>query len=129
MPVSYTHLDVYKRQVLAQALLLGVLAALVGAGLGVLGAQLVIGWSRANRPEVFFGPFDLPWLPVAIVTGCAVLSAIVAALLPARGLARLDIVAVMRGQSVSAPARRRTPVAGLALVGTGAVGVLSLIHI
>ena len=112
-----------RRSVLAQALVLGVLAALIGAGLGVLGARLVVGWSLANHPDVFFGPFDLPWLPVAIITGCAVLSAIVAALIPARGLARLDIVAVMRGQSVSTPARRRTPVAGLALVGVGAVGV------
>ncbi len=110
-----------RRTVLAQALVLGALAAVVGGALGVGGAAAVITWSRTAHPGAFFGPFDLPIVPLLIVIVCAVLSAIVAALIPARGLHRLDIVAVMRGQSVSPPTRTRTPVAGLVLAGVGSV--------
>ena len=112
-----------RRTVLAQALVLGVLAALVGAVVGVLGAWAVIWWSRTYRPDTVFGPFDVPVLPVAIIVGCAVVSAVIAAMIPSRGLGRLDIVAVMRGQSVSPPALVRTPIAGIVLAGLGAVGV------
>ncbi|MBK7272259.1 MAG: FtsX-like permease family protein [Actinomycetales bacterium] len=112
-----------RRTVLAQALVLGVLAALVGAVVGVLGAWAVIRWSGIYRPDTMFGPFDVPVLPVAIIVGCAVASAVIAAMIPSRGLGRLDIVAVMRGQSVSPPALVRTPIAGIVLAGLGAVGV------
>jgi putative ABC transport system permease protein len=112
-----------RRTVLAQALVLGVLAALVGAVAGVLGVKAVITWSDAYRPDTVFGPFDVPVLPVSIIVGCAVISAVIAALIPARGLGRLDIVGVMRGQSVSPRALVRTPIAGIVLASLGAVGV------
>ena len=83
----------------------------------------VIRGSGIYRPDTMFGPFDVPVLPVAIIVGCAVASAVIAAMIPSRGLGRLDIVAVMRGQSVSPPALVRTPIAGIVLAGLGAVGV------
>ena len=112
-----------RRTVLAQALVLGALAALVGAVIGVLGAWAVIAASRIYRPDTVFGPFDVPALPVAIIVGCAIASAVIAAMIPSRGLGRLDIVGVMRGQSVSPPALVRTPIAGIVLAALGAVGV------
>jgi len=112
-----------RRSVLAQAIVLGVLAALVGAVAGVLGAAVVIAWSRANRPDTFFGPFEVPGWPVGIVVGCAIASAVIAAMIPSRGLGRLDIVGVMRGQNVSPPALVRTPIAGIVLAGLGALSV------
>jgi putative ABC transport system permease protein len=102
-----------RRTVLAQALVLGALAALVGAVVGVIGAWAVIAWSTANRPDTVFGPFDVPVLPVSIIVGCAIISAVIAAMIPARGLGRLDIVGVMRGQNVSPRALVRTPIAGI----------------
>ncbi len=108
-----------RRTVLAQALVLGVISALAGALLGILGAYAAAAWTRVNRPDAFMGPFELPTVPVLIVIACAIVSAVIAALVPARGLGRLDIVGVMRGQSVSPAARVRTPVAGLVLAGVG----------
>lgn len=112
-----------RRTVLAQALVLGALAAVIGAVAGVLGAWVVIWWSRTYRPDTFFGPFDVPVAPVTIVVVCAIASAVIAAMIPARGLGRLDIVGVMRGQSVSPPARVRTPIAGIVLAAVGAAAV------
>jgi putative ABC transport system permease protein len=110
-----------RRSVLAQALVLGALSALVGAAVGLALAYAAVAWSGAHRPDAFFGPFEIPAWPVAFVVVAAVGSAVIAALVPARGLGRLDIVGVMRGQSVSPPARVRTPVAGLVLAAIGAV--------
>ena len=112
-----------RRTVLGQAVVLGVLSALVGATVGFGAGVAAIAWSRRYSPQTMFGPLDVPVGPIALVVGCAVLAALIAALVPARGLARLDIVGVMRGQSVSPPARFRMPVAGLVMAGLGAVGV------
>lgn len=116
-----------RRAVLAQALVLGVLAALGGAITGVVGAAAVVAWSRTYRPTTFFGPFDLPAWPLAIVVGCAIASAVIAAMIPSRGLDRLDIVGVMRGQNVSPRAKVRTPIAGIILAALGTVGVFAAI--
>ena len=112
-----------RRTVLGQAVVLGALSALVGGALGFAAALGILAWLRVYRPDTMVGPLDIPGGPMALVVGCAVLASLIAALIPARGLARLDIVAVMRGQSVSPPARFRMPVAGLILAGVGAVGV------
>ncbi len=112
-----------RRTVLAQALVLGALASVVGAVAGILGAWGVIWWSRTYRPDTFFGPFDVPVAPVTIIVVCAIASAVIAAMIPARGLGRLDIVGVMRGQSVSPPARVRMPIAGIVLAAVGAAAV------
>ena len=112
-----------RRSVLGQALVLGVLSALVGALLGLAGALVVISVTRSRTPSAFIGPVDLPALPIAIVVASAVAAALVAAWVPSRGLGRLDIVAVLRGQTVSPPARLRTPVMGLVCFGLGALAV------
>lgn len=113
-----------RRSVLAQALVLGALSSLVGAAGGAVlgvGTALLI---RRLRPEHFFGPLQVPWAAVALVTAAGIVSSVIAALIPSRGLGRLDIVAVMRGQSVSAPLRRRVPVAGAVLLALGTSAVL-----
>jgi putative ABC transport system permease protein len=112
-----------RRTVLGQALVLGVLSALVGSGLGtavgVAGSALVHG----IEPNHFFGPREVSVSSVLIVTSAGIVSSVVAALVPSRGLGRLDIVSVLKGQSVSPPLRRRVPVIGavLAAAGVGAV--------
>ena len=113
-----------RRTVLGQALVLGVGATAVALVGGVGGAWLVVRWLRETRPGEFYGPFDIPWLAVLVVVLAAVVSSVVSALLPAKGLARLDIVAVLRGQNVSPRLRRRVPVAGLFIAAPGAAATL-----
>ncbi len=113
-----------RRTVLGQALVLGVLSVAVGTILGIAAAWGFVQWSRGRYPDQFFGPFDLPAWPLAIVVGCAVASTLIAALVPSRGLGRLDIIGVLRGQAVSPPARARVPIAGLLVAGLGVVLIL-----
>ena len=112
-----------RRTVLAQALVLGVLSATVGAAVGVVGGVGTVLVTRVVRPDLFFGPLEVPWPAVALVTAAAVVSSVVAAVVPSRGLGRLDVVSVLRGQSVSPRLRRRVPVVGAMLVAAGAATV------
>jgi len=112
-----------RRTVLAQALVLGVVSTLVatvvGIGLGWAGLRAYLSWN----PLTIVGPFDVPWWQLAIVVGCAILAAVVAALLPARGLGRIDVVSALRGEVAPKRARHWVPVVGLALAALGGAGV------
>lgn len=121
-----------RRTLLAHALVLGVLAAVVGLALGMVGAFIAlpffVHWTHTS-----IGPFDVPLLESSIVVGCAILAAVVSALIPARGLTRLDVVAALRGDIVSRRPHRGVPVfgavmfaGGAAALGTAAVYVASL---
>lgn len=112
-----------RRAVLGQALVLGVVVALACGVLGIPMTWLGIRLVHALHPERFYGPLDIPWLQVGIVVVATVVAALSAAAIPARGLKRLDIVAVLRGQAVSPRLHRGAPVVGLALVGAGGLGV------
>ncbi|HET7798786.1 MAG TPA: FtsX-like permease family protein [Humibacillus xanthopallidus] len=112
-----------RRTVLAQALVLGALSAVVGALLGVTGGVGTVAITRTVRPDLLFGPLQVPWAAVGLVAAAAIISSVVAAVIPSRGLGRLDVVSVLRGQSVSPPLRRRVPLVGVlvALAGAGTV--------
>ncbi|GGN00955.1 lipoprotein release ABC transporter permease [Terrabacter tumescens] len=112
-----------RRTVLGQALVLGVLSAVVGAVSGVVLGLAAASVTHAIRPDHFFGPPQVSWSSVLIVAAAGITSSVVAALIPSRGLGRLDIVSVLKGQNVSAPLRRRVPIVGAALtaIGVGAV--------
>lgn len=112
-----------RRTVLAQALVLGALSAVVGVVLGVGVAWVLLRWTDAF--EGGYAPFDVRVAPLVGVAACAVLSTVVAALVPARRLGRLDIVGVMRGQSVSPPPSRLVLLAGVLLTVVGAVATLA----
>ncbi|OFE15639.1 hypothetical protein BA895_21985 [Humibacillus sp. DSM 29435] len=114
-----------RRFVLGQAVVLGSLAAVAGAALG-LGAFLGLRSLRL-RPflDLAYSPVDVPWSLLGLVIGAALVSAVVAALIPARSLGRLDIVRVLRGQEVSRPLRHRLLVVGLVLCGVGALTALT----
>ena len=108
-----------RRSVLAQALVLGAAAALGGALLGVLGLSAAVAIWRATHPGTLIGSFSIPWVAMAIIIPCAVVSAVTAALIPSLRLGRLDIVGVMRGQSVSPPVNRVLPLLGAVMVAGG----------
>lgn len=113
-----------RRTVLGQALVLGVASALAGMVAG-LGAAVVGRWvANAIWPWRLFGPYDIPWWSVLLVAGGAVVSSVVAAVVPARGLGRLDVISTLRGGVVSRPLRRRTPWAGVVLLALGSAMTL-----
>jgi putative ABC transport system permease protein len=109
-----------RRMVLGQAVVLGAASALVGALVGVAGAYGVVAYQLARDPGALAGPFEVPWLIVIGLVVAAIVTSVVAAMLPARGLGRLDLVRVLRGHVVSGTPTIRTPIAGLVLVGIGA---------
>ena len=75
------------RYVLGEALLLGASAAIIGAGTAVLlGWGATVLWARLE-PTAGLGPLDLPWLALLGLVLAATVSALVAALVPAWGLA------------------------------------------
>ncbi|NNM47989.1 ABC transporter permease [Knoellia koreensis] len=113
-----------RRTVLAQALVLGVLSALVAAVLALAGLRAVMwGWV-AVRPWTTFRFFELPvWAVVAVVL-MAVVSVLIAALIPSMRLGRLDIVGVMKGQNVSPRLNRILPVLGALMAGGGGIGLV-----
>ncbi|GAA4114224.1 hypothetical protein GCM10022415_10030 [Knoellia locipacati] len=115
-----------RHTVLAQALVLGVIAALAGAALGVLAAWALARQSAAASFLGITGPFDVPVVPVVVTTLAAMVSAVIAALLPARRLGRLDIVGVMKGQSVSPRPSKVVFLVGAVLAGVGGFAVISL---
>lgn len=112
-----------RRYVLAQAVLLGVLAAVIGGGLGVVAGIAGIRWWGSSRHAVNApGPVDVPVWEVLGVVVCAAVASLVAAYIPARGAGRLDLVAVLRGHGLTArPVRRGQPVLGVVLAGIGGV--------
>ncbi len=116
-----------RRTVLAQAVLLGVISAVGGVALGVAAVRVGLWWWVHTHPSTRFAsvPVDIPWTAFAILLPCAVLSAVVAALLPSLRLGRLDIIGVMRGQSVSPPLNKVVPVVGLVVAVAGGFVVLS----
>ena len=116
-----------RRTVLAQALVLGVVSALGGVTLGVAGVWAGLRWWVSTHPSTSFAALalDIPWTAMAILVPCAVLSAVVAALVPSLRLGRLDVIGVMRGQSVSPRLNRVLPVVGLVAAVLGGLVVVT----
>ncbi len=110
-----------RRAALGQAWLLGPTAAACGLILGVgVGAAA---WPALSvNPTARTGPFEVPFTYLAVMLGLAVATALLAAIVPARGLGKLDLVAALRGSTRSAPARKGAPVLGLLLLAGGIAG-------
>lgn len=107
-----------RRVVLASGIVLGAAAALIGAVLGVvLGLALLPVVQRFSA--VWFGPIDVNWLAVAIVAAFGLLSAFLAAVVPAWLASRQDVVAVLAGRRGDAPPSARTPIFGVILLCVG----------
>jgi putative ABC transport system permease protein len=116
---------VLRRTVLAQALVLGSASAVAGTVLGVVVTPTVLRLVTSDLDTARSAPgLDIRWGLLAGIALCAVASTLVAALAPARRLGRLDIVGVMRGQSVSPRPSLLVLAAGVLLTVVGAVVVL-----
>lgn len=109
-----------RRVVLAQGLLVGAVAALVGAPLGIAVAALARAplsrWADAQ-----WGPFDVGWLDVLLVALLGAATALLAALGPAWVMARQPLVAALQGRRVTAAGAARPALVGLVLLAVGLV--------
>lgn len=113
-----------RRSVLAQALVLGVLSALMTAVLALVALRVVMWIWVASRPWTTFRFFDVSvWAVVAVVL-MAVVSVLIAALIPSLRLGRIDIVGVMKGQNVSPRLNRVVPVLGALMAVGGGIGLV-----
>ena len=102
-----------RRYVLGQAVVLGFVSAAVAVVAGVLLTLAGLTWWQAGHADFATGPFEVSWPRVVGVFVCAIVASMVAALLPAKGIARLDIVSVLAGRSADRAVHRGLPVAGV----------------
>lgn len=110
-----------RRVVVAGALVLGTAGALVGVVLGIVAAWLLEPVLQ-DRSALWFGPFEVPWLHLAGVAAFGLLSAFLAAVVPAHLASRQDVVAVLGGRRGDRAPSLRSPLAGLVLLGLGVAG-------
>ena len=113
-----------RRYVLGQAVVLGVLSAAVAVVAGLLLTLAGLTWWQAGHADFATGPFEVSWPRVAGVFICAVVASVVAALLPAKGIARLDIVSVLAGRTGDYRVHRGLPIAGVILMALSGTGLI-----
>lgn len=107
-----------RRVVLASGVVLGLAAAALGVGLGIPAAAALMPLFQLGS-DTRFGPFDIAPPHLLGVAGFGVLSALLAAGVPAWLASRQDVVAVLGGRRGDARPSRRSPLLGLVLLGAG----------
>ncbi|MFT4215203.1 MAG: ABC transporter permease [Microbacterium sp.] len=85
-----------RRTIRLQGSVLGLIGGLIGIGLGVALAAVVIHLTDDGSVELFWG-FHVPWVLLAAIGVFAVLVGTASALMPARGVARSDTISALRG--------------------------------
>jgi putative ABC transport system permease protein len=107
--------------VLASGIVLGTLGAALGMVLGIAAAAAVLPVLQRFSGS-WFGPFDVPWLHLVGIAAFGLLSAFLAALVPAWIASRQDVVAVLAGRRGDRPGGVRSPLIGALLLGAGVLG-------
>jgi putative ABC transport system permease protein len=109
-----------RRVILGTAVVIGALAALVGLVLGIGLGRALLSPLQA-KSDTYFGPFQIRWDHVLGIAAFGLLSAFLAAVVPAWIASRQDVVAVLAGRRGDRAASRRSPVIGVVLVAAGVV--------
>jgi putative ABC transport system permease protein len=109
-----------RRMILGSAVVLGSVGAVVGIVLG-LGVGRAILPLLQQHSDQWFGPFQVRWSHLAVVGVFGLLSALLAAVVPAWIASRQDVVAVLAGRRGDRKASLRSPFVGVALLGVGIV--------
>ncbi len=110
-----------RRVVIGSAVVLGSVAAVLGVGLGIVLARLLVPAVQSRSGE-YLGPFEVPWQHLAGVAGFGMLSAFLAAVVPAYLASRQDVVAVLAGRRGDRAPSYKSPLLGLVLLGAGIAG-------
>jgi putative ABC transport system permease protein len=113
-----------RRVIVAGALVLGGAAAVVGVVLGI-GLGRLLQPLLQSRADTWFGPFEVPWRHLLGVAAFGLLSAFLAAIVPAYLASRQDVVAVLAGRRGDQAPSLRSPLLGLVLLGIGVAGSVS----
>jgi putative ABC transport system permease protein len=108
-----------RRTILGTAVVLGLVGACVGVVAGILLGRALVPVLQGTA-DTWFGPFQIRWDHVLGIAAFGLLSAVLAAVVPAWIASRLDVVAVLAGRRGDRAASRRSPVIGLVLL-AGAV--------
>lgn len=110
-----------RRVVVGGGVVLGVVAAVSGVLLGIAVGWLLVPvvqhWSSER-----FGPFDVPWPHLVGIMLFGLVSAVLAAVVPAWIASRQDVVAVLAGRRADRRPSLRSPLLGVALLGAGIAG-------
>ncbi len=110
-----------RRVVLASAVALGTTAALLGTAFGIAVAAALLPVLQMSS-TTWFGPFEVPWLQLAGIAVFGLVSALLAAVVPAHVASRQDVVAVLAGRRGDRAPSLRSPLVGSLLVGAGVAG-------
>ena len=113
-----------RRVVLAQGLLVGLLAAGLGVPLGVLVAALAVGPVEAVTGSVL-GPFEVSPLDLALIALLGAGTALLASLVPAVLASRQPVVAALAGRRVTRAGAGRPAALGVVLLAAGVALTLS----
>jgi putative ABC transport system permease protein len=109
-----------RRIVLADGVVLGLLGAGLGLALGITGAFLARPWFEETIAHVRGGAWRVFPEALVAITGLAVVTGVLAALVPAFITARQDVVAALAGRRGVTRSRKRWIAVGLAMIGLGA---------
>lgn len=116
-----------RRVVLATGVVIGTVGSAVGVVLGIAAARLFQPVLQGHS-DTWFGPFQVVWGHVAAVAGFGLLSALLAAVVPAWIASRQDVVAVLQGRRGDRRPSTRSPYVGLVLVAAGVVLAVVATH-
>lgn len=109
-----------RRTVLGTGLIIGALSVVLGLGIGIAAAIGYRQWSASANPQLY-SAVDVPWLWLAILAAVTLVSALLAAWWPARGVGWLNTMSVLRGQVVSRRVGRGAPIIGAILMAAGLI--------
>jgi putative ABC transport system permease protein len=107
-----------RRAVLGGGLLLGVAGGLAGVLLGTALGRVAVPQMTA-RTHRYPGPFDVHVLDLLGILAVGVVTAVLAAVIPARNASRQDVVAALTGRRGQVVSRKRVPALGLAAAACG----------
>ena len=110
-----------RRVVLASGVVLGAAASVLGAAGGV-GVAWLAGPLLQGFSDTRFGPFETSLRDIVVVALCGLVSALLAALVPAVLAARQDVVAVLTGRRGETRPTRWSPALGTVLLLAGVGG-------
>ncbi|MEV5000581.1 FtsX-like permease family protein [Nocardioides sp. LML1-1-1.1] len=112
-----------RRTVLATGVVVGLVGATLGVTLGIAAGTLAVPVAQ-HFDVTRFGPFEVPWLLLVPVVAFGIISALLAAVVPAFSASRQDVVAVLAGRRGEGRPGRRSPLVGVLLLAVGIVAAV-----
>lgn len=115
LAASGAETSVLRNTVTAGGLWLGLLGSVLGAGMGVLGGAIFVTVMKAQGNSLFAG-LHIVWPVICGLVLVGLLSAVIAALVPARAVAKQATFAALKSGRTAEAVSKRTPRIGLLLL-------------